>query len=139
MEQKKASFVYMVKCLDDSLYTGITKDVRQRMHDHYFKTEKGAKYTRSRQIVRIMMVWEAVSYSSAARLEYAIKHIQRKDKLKIIKEPEAEVKKLLPHLAEESYVPRREYIMDITDLLGINDHADGRKVLKNIDKDGGIC
>lgn len=125
MEQQKSSFVYMVKCLDGSLYTGITKDIRQRMRDHYFKTEKGAKYTRSRQINRIMMVWEADSYSSAARLEYAIKHLQRKDKLKIIKKPEVELKKLIPQLAGENYVPRREYIMDIADLLHLDDYVDG--------------
>lgn len=139
MKQQKTSFVYMVKCTDDSLYTGITKDIRQRMHDHYFKTEKGAKYTRSRQIGRIMMVWEAGSYSSAARLEYAIKHLQRKDKLKIIREPETELKNLIPRLAEESYIPRREYVMDIADLLDLNDHTDGQKVPKYIDKEGAIC
>ncbi len=117
MEQKKRSFVYMVRCGDDSLYTGITKDIRQRMYDHYHKTEKGAKYTRSRRITGIEMVWEAESYSSAARLEYAIKRLQRKEKLKLIKEPEKELKNLFPHLQEETYMPHREYIMDITKLL----------------------
>lgn len=129
MEKEAGSFVYMVECRDGSLYTGITKNIRQRMHDHYYKTEKGAKYTRSRQIFRIVMVWEAVSYSSAARLEYAIKRLARKDKLKLIEEPEKQIKGLFPKLEEEKYVPRREFIMDITELLGVDEER--AKDMKN--------
>lgn len=114
-EQK--AFVYMVKCKDESLYTGITKDLKKRMREHHDKSGKGAKYTRSRGIESIVMVWEAHSYSSAARLEYGIKHLARKDKLKLIAFPEERIKELLPKLAGENYVPRKEYVMGIDRFL----------------------
>lgn len=111
------SFVYIVECEDTSLYTGITKDLKKRMQEHYDKNGKGAKYTRSRGIVAIIMVWEAVSYSSAARLEYGIKHLARRDKLKLIASPEKGVKELLPKLSEETYIPRREFVMSVDKFL----------------------
>lgn len=115
--KRQRAFVYIVKCEDGSLYTGITKDLKKRMGDHYHKTGKGAKYTRSHKITNVMMVWEAVSYSSAAKLEYRIKRLVREEKLKIIASPEEGLKDLVPELREEIYVPRREYVMDIDRLL----------------------
>ena len=120
MKEKKEqkAFVYIVKCEDGSLYTGIAKDLKKRMREHYDKKGKGAKYTRSRSIVAIMMVWEAASYSSAAKLEYRIKRLMRGDKLKVIASPEEALKELLPGLSEENYVPRGEYVMDVDRFLG---------------------
>lgn len=117
MEKSETSFVYMVKCEDGSLYTGIAKDVKKRMREHFFKTQKGAKYTKSRQVTEIMMVWEAASFSSAARLEYAIKRLTRKDKLTLIANPTEKLRILIPRLSEESYVPRTEYVMEISRFL----------------------
>lgn len=113
VKKEQRAFVYIVKCEDDSLYTGITKDLKKRMREHYHKTGRGAKYTKSRQVVAIMMVWEAASYSSAAKLEYGIKRLIRRDKLKVIASPGEGVKKLLPRLLEETYTPREEYVMDV--------------------------
>ena len=56
------AYVYMVRCKDDSLYTGIAKDLGHRMNEHYYKKKNGAKYTKSRQIQTLEMVW-AVSYT----------------------------------------------------------------------------
>lgn len=117
MENSETSFVYMVKCEDGSLYTGITKDVKKRMGEHFFKMQKGAKYTKSRQVTEIMMVWEAASFSSAARLEYAIKRLARKDKLELIADPTEKPGILIPKLSEETYIPRPEYVMEIAKLL----------------------
>lgn len=117
MEKSETSFVYMVKCEDGSLYTGITKDIKKRMEEHYHKSGKGAKYTKSHQVTEIMMVWEAASFSSAARLEYAIKRLPRKDKLTLIANPTEKLGILIPKLSEETYVPRTEYIMEIAKLL----------------------
>lgn len=116
-EEGKKSFIYIVMCRDGSLYTGITKNLDQRMRDHYYKTEKGAKYTKSRGVQRIMMVWETDSYRSAARLEYAIKRLTHGQKLELIREPGEKVKTLFPKLAEETYVPRREYAKEIIQFL----------------------
>jgi putative endonuclease len=127
MGEKKEYFVYMVKCEDTSIYTGITKDIGQRMYDHYYQTEKGAKYTRSRRVVSVEMVWEAVSYSSAARLEYAIKQLSRKQKLQLIEEPQKRCRDFFPKLEAELYLPRQEYVMDVPKLL--------KKVFLTVDKD----
>ncbi len=63
--------VYMVRCADDSLYTGISTDVAARLKLH--NSGKGAKYTRSRRPVRL--VWRSVrrSGSAARRLEAELK------------------------------------------------------------------
>ena len=88
MAQK--AFVYIVKCKDGSLYTGIAKDLKKRMREHYDKTGK---------------------------VEYAIKRLVRKDKLKLIAFPEEEIKKTMPGLEGEVYVPKREYIMNVDSFL----------------------
>ena len=54
----RMAYVYMVRCKDDSLYTGIAKDLGHRMNEHYYKKKNGAKYTKSRQIQTLEMVWE---------------------------------------------------------------------------------
>lgn len=78
----------MVRCTDRSLYTGITKDLRQRMREHYYKKKSGAKYTKSRQIVSLEMVWETESWSDAAKLEVRIKRLSKAQKETLIREPE---------------------------------------------------
>lgn len=116
-KKEQRAFIYIVKCQDGSLYTGITKNLKKRMGEHYHKTGRGAKYTRSRQVVEIMMVWEAVSYSSAAKLEYKIKRLARKDKLKVIASPEEGLKELVPGLSKETYIPRKECAMNVDKFL----------------------
>lgn len=116
-KETQKAYVYMAECEDGSIYTGIAKDIKARMKEHYFKTGKGAKYTRSRGVQRILMVWEAKDYSSAARLEYAIKHINRAKKLELIAAAEEKIPRFFPKLVAENYVPRREYIMDVSRLF----------------------
>jgi putative endonuclease len=84
----KAWFVYMLRCADDSLYTGITTDVVRRINEHngYSKTG-GAKYTRARQPVELVYVEQADSRSDATSREIEIKNLTRSDKLKLIKKP----------------------------------------------------
>ena len=48
-------YVYMLRCEDGSLYTGITTDLARRFEEH--RNGKGAKYTRSRGAVRIEAAW----------------------------------------------------------------------------------
>lgn len=40
------AYIYMVRCQDESLYTGIAHDVGKRMREHYYKKKTGAKYTK---------------------------------------------------------------------------------------------
>jgi putative endonuclease len=75
-------YIYILECRDSSLYTGITTDVNRRLLEH--NSGKGAKYTRSRRPVKIRAVFEAESRSAAAKEEYRIKKLSRKDKLKLL-------------------------------------------------------
>jgi putative endonuclease len=65
-------YVYIVRCRDETLYTGITKDLKRRIGEH--NSEKGgAKYTKPRRPVRLVYSEEAPSRSAAAKREYQLK------------------------------------------------------------------
>lgn len=81
------NYLYILRCEDNSLYTGITKELHQRMDAHYYHRKKGAKYTKSRQPVSICMVWETDSWSNAAKLEYFVKKLSKKKKEELLKSP----------------------------------------------------
>ena len=75
--------VYVVRCSDGTLYTGITKDLERRITEH--NSEKGgAKYTKPRRPVRLVYSEQAVSRSAAAQREYQIKKMELKKKKKLI-------------------------------------------------------
>ena len=65
-------FVYIVQCADDSLYTGVTTDIKRRLKEHN-ETKKGAKYTRNRRPVNLVYSEKMKSRSAACSREYAIK------------------------------------------------------------------
>lgn len=75
-------FVYFVRCVDGSLYCGITNDLKGRVLKHNKGT--GAKYTRSRRPV-VLVWWEAVGTRSAtAKIEHQLKKLPRIEKEKLI-------------------------------------------------------
>ncbi len=74
-------FVYMVRCSDDSIYTGITNDLEKRMKMHNLK--KGAKYTRSRIPVKLIYFEKCLDRSQALKREIAIKNLKRDEKIKL--------------------------------------------------------
>ena len=76
--------VYLVKCVDSSLYCGIAKDVVGQIEKH--NSGKGAKYTRSRHPVELVAVSSEMSKSEALKFEHAIKKQPPGDKIKAIKE-----------------------------------------------------
>ncbi len=76
-------FVYLVRCSDQSLYTGITTDPQKRIAAHNSNTG-GAKYTRARQPVRLVYLEEAASRSAACKREYAIKQMSVDQKNSLI-------------------------------------------------------
>ena len=78
-------FIYMVKCSDDSLYTGITTDIQRRIKEHN-SSNKGAKYTKLRRPVSLVYTEECEDRSSASKREYEIKHFSRKEKLALLEE-----------------------------------------------------
>ena len=77
--------VYIVRCSDNSLYTGITNNLKRRINEHNDSTSKskGAKYTRTRQPVTLAYSEVADDRSSASRREYQIKQLNRTEKLKL--------------------------------------------------------
>ena len=76
-------FVYILRCVDGSLYTGITKDVKRRCQQH--NTGTASRYTRSRCPVRLVYHEAHPSQSSALKREAAIKAMTRQDKLALIR------------------------------------------------------
>ena len=77
-------FVYIVRCADDTLYTGITTDLTRRIDEHN-GPDKGAKYTRTRQPVTLVYHETHPDRSSASKREYHIKkQMSRVEKLRLI-------------------------------------------------------
>lgn len=72
-------FVYMVRCADGSLYTGIAKDVARRFKQH--NNGSASRYTRSRLPVELVYQESHPSQSSALKREAAIKALDRWEKL----------------------------------------------------------
>lgn len=79
--------VYMLRCSDGTLYTGITTEVERRLAEHN-GPDKGAKYTRSRQPVTLVYRKSTKNRSEASKMEYAIKKMDRKAKEKLIEKGE---------------------------------------------------
>lgn len=72
-------FTYILRCADDTLYTGITTDVERRVFEHNH-SEKGAKYTRMRRPVELVYNEKYASRSEACKREYSIKQLTREEK-----------------------------------------------------------
>ena len=80
--------VYLLRCGDGSLYTGITTDVARRVAVH--NAGKGAKYTRSRLPVTVVYQEPQPDKSAALRREIKIKAMTRAEKLKLIESQHCE-------------------------------------------------
>lgn len=75
-------FLYIVRCADGSLYTGIARDVQARIAAH--DAGKGARYTRGRGPLTLCAVRRFRSKGAALSLEHAIKQLARSDKERLI-------------------------------------------------------
>ena len=76
--------VYIVRCADDSLYTGIATDASRRVAEHNEAGLLAAKYTRARRPVVLVYQEACADRADAARREHAIKRLARRDKLSLI-------------------------------------------------------
>ena len=74
----KCWYVYILRCGDGSLYTGITTDVQSRLEAH--RSGKGAKYTRGRAPLELVYREECGDHSQALKRELAIKSLTREEK-----------------------------------------------------------
>jgi len=78
--------VYIILCIDNSLYTGITTDVQRRFAQHLAGT--GAKYFRGHSPLRLVYLEDGHDRSSASRREAEIKKLRPEDKRRLIESPE---------------------------------------------------
>ena len=77
-------WVYILRCADGSLYTGIARDLERRIAAHNGRGTAGASYTRARRPVRLVYREAAPGRSAASRREYEIKQLSRQDKLRLV-------------------------------------------------------
>ena len=82
---EKVWWVYVVRCGDDTLYTGVTTDVTRRVKEHN-SGARGAKYTRSRRPVSLEAFWPAGTRSEGLKSEHAFEKCSRKQKLDFIRD-----------------------------------------------------
>ena len=80
-------YVYILKCRDNSLYTGYTNDLESRLKVH--NDGKGAKYTKGRLPVQMVYSEALETKSDALKREYQIKQLSKTQKLKLIKKNES--------------------------------------------------
>ena len=82
-------YIYMLRCEDNSLYTGITTDLKRRFEEHISKKGSGAKYTHSRMPLKIAAAWKTEGGRSAAlKLEAFLKKMKKSEKESLTKAPQ---------------------------------------------------
>ena len=77
--------LYILKCADKTLYTGITVDLERRVEEHS-SSKLGAKYTRARRPVELVYSKRFRNRSNATKAESKMKKLSREEKLVLIKE-----------------------------------------------------
>ena len=78
-------YTYMLRCADNSIYTGITKDLSRRLEEHRTKGSKCAKYTLKHSAIKFEAAWESQTRSAASKLEYNLKKLTKTQKESLIK------------------------------------------------------
>ncbi|TRM11099.1 GIY-YIG nuclease family protein [Lentibacillus cibarius] len=90
--------VYILKCGDDTFYTGYTNDLENRVKMH--EDGKGAKYTRGRGPFKVVFVEKFSTKEEALQKEYQVKQLPRKEKVKLIKE---KLKEVMQYASSEEF------------------------------------
>ena len=102
-------YTYMLRCQDNSIYTGITNDIKRRMEEHFNKEKKCAKYTYTHDAIKLEALWESSDKSKASKLEYAIKHnLKKEEKEELIKNNKALKKYLSEKIDCAEYKRKRK-------------------------------
>ncbi len=82
-------YIYMLRCEDNSIYTGITTNIEHRMKEHFTK-ENCAKYTYTHTAKKLEAVWQTENRILASKLEYHIKTLKKSQKEELIKKDNIE-------------------------------------------------
>ena len=77
-------FVYILRCGDGSLYTGVTTDPQRRLRQHRGEIKGGARYTRARLPIAMVYLEPQANRSNATKRESEIKRLKAKDKEALI-------------------------------------------------------
>lgn len=78
--------VYIIRCADGSLYTGITTDVERRFEEHQSQGLKSAKYLRGRAPLELVYSQEVGTRSEAAKEEWRIKRLSKQEKEALVRD-----------------------------------------------------
>lgn len=81
------NFIYIIKCKDESLYTGWTNDLEARIQAH--NEGRGAKYTKGRGPVELLYIEEFDTKEEAMKREFELKKLSKEKKLKLIQQKRA--------------------------------------------------
>lgn len=90
-------YVYILRCKDNSLYTGITNNIQRRYKNH--ESGKGARYTKIKGVEKIEIVFTLKNRSQASKIEYFIKRKNKKYK-ELLVEDKKEQKKFIKNINE---------------------------------------
>lgn len=82
VNKSPAFYAYMLKCSDSTIYTGWTTDLAKRLEAH--NSGKGARYTRARLPVELLVSWSFDTKREAMQKEYQLKLLRRSEKLQLI-------------------------------------------------------
>ncbi len=76
--------VYIVRCNDNTLYTGVAMNVERRIEEHNQNNSLGAKYTRTRRPVRLVYTEVMTTRSTACKREYELKQMTKLEKESLV-------------------------------------------------------
>lgn len=86
MKTTTSYFTYILTCADGTFYIGKTTDIDNRLEQHNGSKKGGAKYTHGRRPVKLAYVEEYETHAEAAKREYELKQLTRKQKEHLIQE-----------------------------------------------------
>ncbi|MCR5282770.1 MAG: GIY-YIG nuclease family protein [Lachnospiraceae bacterium] len=100
-KNKNKAYVYVLRCKDQSLYTGITTDLARRLSEHLAKEGQGAKYTRSHPVTGIEAAFEVEDLRIAAKYEYRLKRLSKSQKEELVRDPKC-IRGMLSELFQQA-------------------------------------
>lgn len=106
-------YIYMIRCRDDSLYSGIAPDMEKRMKVHFEGGKSSSKYVRAKGASKLEIFWECEDKSEASKLEYRLKRLTKEKKESLV----SEEKSLEEIFSEKLDCSRYIRVQPVTDKL----------------------
>ena len=112
-------YTYMLRCEDNSIYTGITTNLERRMKEHFEKGDKCAKYTLRHSATILERAWETEDRVYASKLEYFIKQLPKNKKEILIKDARKLNRLLGDRIASNMYKSvKKSEIVKVCKMIG---------------------